>query len=209
MKPHNNLNHRNHNIFGELSFKITFDIFVISLVVSFIATIVHALIPNDYKNTLTFAATTFATSVGGLGAFYAYRNLSQSANSKLVDRTLLYLQRWNEAQYIPLREASLKIFEQIRKQSPELQARFLIEYFETNPADKQKIITILNFLTEMALCIEEGFVDEKILKKYFKTIVQDYCEDLHEFINQRRGNGHGKDVYKALIDLYEKWRVLT
>ncbi len=26
---------------------------------------------------------------------------------------LLYLQRWNDPQYVPLREASLKIFEQI------------------------------------------------------------------------------------------------
>lgn len=208
MKPYHNSNHKNPNIFGELNLKITFNIFVFSIFVSTIVTVVHALIPKDYKDALTFAATTFATSAGGLGAFYAYRNLSQSTNSKAIDRSLLYLQRWNDAQYVPLREASLKIFEQIRKQPPEQQDKFLIDYFETNPLEKQKIITILNFLTEMALCIEYEIVDEIFLKRYFKAIVQDYCEDFHAFINQRRGNGHNKEVYKSLIELYERWRII-
>ena len=121
---------------------------------------------------------------------------------------LLYLQRWNDPQYVPLREASLKIFEQIWKQLPEQQDTFLIDYFETNPLEKQKIITILNFLTEIALCIEYEIVDEIFLKRYFKAIVQDYCEDLHAFINQRRGNGHNKEVYKSLIELHERWRTV-
>lgn len=115
MKPRNNSHHNNPNRFGEFNLKITFNILVFSIVVSTFATILHALIPKDYKDTLTFAATTFATSAGAVGAFYAYRNLSQSTNSKVIDRSLSYLHRWNDAQYIPLREASLKIFEQIRK----------------------------------------------------------------------------------------------
>lgn len=207
MKPHHNSRHNNLNIFGELNLKITFNILVFSIVVSTFATILHALIPEKYKDTLTFAATTFATSAGALGAFYAYRSLSQNTNSKVMDRSLLYLQRWNDAQYIPLREASLKIFEEIRRQLPEQQEVFLTDYFEKNPVDKQKIITILNFLTEMALCIEEGIVSERFLKKYFKVIVHDYYECFYGFIIQRRANGHSnsKEIYRALIELYRAW----
>lgn len=58
----------------------------------------------------------------------------------------------------------------------------------------------------MALCVEDEIVDERFLKRYFKAIVQDYCEDFHAFISQRRGNGHNKEVYKALIELNERWR---
>lgn len=207
MKPRNNSHHNNPNIFGELNLKITFDILVFSITVSAIATILHALIPKDYRDTLAFAATTFATSAGSLGAFYAYKNLSQSANSQMTDRTLSYLHRWNDPQYIPLREASRKIFEQMRLEPPDQQDTFLKDYLEAHPEEKQKVITILNFLTEMSLCIEEEMVDENFLKKYFQVIVQDYCEDFHAFINQRRGNKHNKDVYKALIDLHERWKV--
>lgn len=208
MKTNHHYNHKNPNVFGELNLKITLNIFVFSIVVSSIATVVHALIPKDYKDTLTFAATTFATSVGGLGTFYAYRNLRQSRNSKVIDRSLLYLQRWNDAQYLPLREASLKIFEKIRKLPPEEQDKFLIDYFETNLLEKQKVITILNFLTEMAVCIEYELLDEEFLKRYFTVIVQDYCDDFHALINQRRGNGYRKEVYKSLIELYERWRTI-
>jgi hypothetical protein len=207
MKPRTNSHHNNHNIFGELNLKITFDILVFSIAISAIATILHGLIPKDYRDTLTFAATTFATSAGALGAFYAYKNLSQSTNSKMIDRTSLYFHRWNDPQYIPLREASSKIFEQMRQHPPEEKDTFLIEYFEAHPEEKQKVITILNFLTEMSLYIEKGYVDEDFLKSYFQLIVEDYCEEFHALINQRRGYRHNKDIYKRLIDINERWKL--
>lgn len=197
--------YKNFNGFGELNLKLTFNIVFFSVAVSVITATAYALVPKNHKDTLTFAVATFAMSAGGLGAFYAYKSLSHSANYQMVDRTLSYIQRWNDPIYLPLKETSVEIFRYIEQQPLDQQDQLLIEYFENNPKKKQRVIAILNFLTEVALSIEEEVVEEEILRNFFCQIVLDYCENFHAFINQRRGNRHNKDVYKALIELRDKW----
>lgn len=198
------------NVFGEFNVIITFNILVISVLISAVITTAYGRIREEkHRQTLVFGVTAFATCVAGLGAFYAYTNLKESINHQITDKTMLYIQRWNDTSYIPLRATAKRIHEDMKKQPLEQQDGFLVEYFETHPEERQQVITILNFLTEMALCVEEELVDERLLRGFFESIVHDYCEDFHAFINQRRGNNHNRDRYRSLIRLSERWKTRT
>jgi len=198
-------NQNNPNIFGEINLKITLNILAVSFGVSLLITTAHNRVEEEQKKTLTFAVTTFATTAAGLGAFYAHKSLVQGQKYKLIDKTHSLIERWNDPEFIPFKVTAKKLVEKAKKEPLEQQDNWLVKYCNENIEEEIQIIAILNFLTEIALCIEEDFVDEGLLQKYFKTIVKDYCEDFHGLINHRRGNNHNQLRYKALIELKNKW----
>ena len=70
---------------------------------------------------------------------------------------------------------------------------------------RYKATKILNFLVEIAVCIEKEIADEDVLKSFFEVIVDDYCDKFDDLIHSRReGNGH-RERYKKLVELNNKW----
>ncbi|NER21005.1 MAG: DUF4760 domain-containing protein [Symploca sp. SIO1C2] len=197
----------NPNIFAEFNLKITFNIFVLSILVSALTTAIYVIVPEEYDETLTFSVTTFAMSAGGLAAFYAYKSITQNKDQKMYDRTLSYIQRWNSSEFLPLRKTVKEIFQAVKQEPSEKQDQVLMNCLSEDESKSLQVKTLLNFLTEMAMCIEKEMVDEEFLKTFFQQIVLDYCDNFNAFINQRINYKHNKKLYKALLELHDEWKI--
>lgn len=183
---------------------------------------------KEYRETLTFLVTALATSAAGASAVYALRSIKQSAEfqeldrqqriaaqelerqqskeSQLIDRTLLYIARWNDPQYWPVRKTAQELRQLKNEQPANSQEQFVMNYLHQNPGVKQDIINLLNFLEEMATCSKNGIIKEELLYDYYRFIVIDFCETFHYLIKQRRDEKNNGKIFEALTDLSAKWK---
>lgn len=199
--------------------------FNIKLPLSIVSTVIAAslgltglyLVNKEYRETFTFLVTALATSAGGASAFYAFRSIQQSTESQeldrklliesqIIDRTLLYIARWNDPQYYPARKTASELCQLKRNLPLNQQNSFLVDYLHQNPGIKQDILNLLNFLEEMSVCSKKGIIKEEFLRDYYRGIVIDFCDTFYVFIVQRRMEKKNEKIFKSLTDLREKWK---
>jgi len=161
---------------------------------------------DQYKDTLNFLIAALTASATVTTAVYAFKSIEQSADERKSERTLIYISRWNDLQYSPARKTATELHQLIKNQPDNQKEKYLLEHLEQYPAQRQDITNILNFLEEMALCIEKGIIKEDLLLGFYRFIVKTYCESFGIYITQRRREN--KNSYKALTDLYERWKDL-
>jgi hypothetical protein len=159
------------------------------------------------RATLNFAVTTFATVAGVTSAVYALRGIKLNLDDKKIDRSLTYIQRWNDPAYFQLKNTAAEIYHQIQKKSTSVERRqFIIEQVYGEPQKKQEISNLLNFLEEMSLCIENGLLDEKLMFEYYRYIVITYCNTFQEFIDISREDKRSQKLYIGLTNLRDRWK---
>ena len=69
----------------------------------------------------------------------------------------------------------------------------------------QDIITILNFMEEMALYIDNRLVNERILRKYFSQIVFEIYKTLEIYIEILRDERRNPTLYRQFEKLVNIW----
>jgi uncharacterized protein YktA (UPF0223 family) len=191
-------------------------IIFLSFLISVLITVIYVFLDTIQKNNLIVAITTFAATTTGLSAFSAYRsihetlesqelNRKQEAEALVLDRTLSYIRRWNDLQFLPVRRVAHELYRLVQEQPPEKQENFLIQRLEDNRNEREDITNLLNFFEEMAICVEEKIVQEELLLKFFKGIVKDYCRTFSCYIQYRRKKRNNERIYRYLTNLYEKW----
>jgi hypothetical protein len=195
---------------GQFTISISLRIGLISFFAAFVITLLFYNVKNkDDRDSLTFFVTALATSAGITSAVYALRSIKQNAESQIIDRTLTYIQRWNNPEYLPVRKTAQEIHQLLHKQPPGEQAKFLLDYLDKNPAIRQEITNVLNFLEEMSLCIKNKIIKEELLLDFYKGIVKTYYEDFHVYITEKRRERDNPNIYIALTNLYERWKKLN
>jgi hypothetical protein len=72
---------------------------------------------------------------------------------------------------------------------------------------RRSLIAILNYFENLSLLIEDGMIDEEILKKCFRTLFITYYHNLKEYINdEQSGNSGGNSkIYINFVRLCKKW----
>ncbi|KYC38798.1 hypothetical protein WA1_34925 [Scytonema hofmannii PCC 7110] len=160
---------------------------------------------GHYKETLNFFVTALTASAGVTSAFYAFKSIEQSKESQKIESTSVYISRWNDVQYLPVRKTTTDIINLIKEQPDNQREKLLLEYLETHPDKRQDITNVLNFLEEMALCIEKGIIKEEILYDFYRFIVIEYCEIFGVHIAQRRRERKNERIFRALTDLCDRW----
>lgn len=202
--------------YGQVTIKLSLRVGVSLFFLSLVFTGIH-FYKEKYRETLTFLVTALATSAGGASAVYALRSIKQSAASQeldrqqsketqLIDRTLSYIARWNDPQYWQAKKTASE-FNLLRKnQIINNEEQFLKDYLDKNTDAKQDLLNILNLLEEIALSVQKGILKEDLLHDYYRGIILSFCETFKCLIKQRRKEQNNEKIYKALTDLYEKWR---
>lgn len=126
----------------------------------------------------------------------------------IINRTLSFIERWNNPDYLRFRRVANEIYQLFEKQPLDSRASFIIKHLENNTKERDDITILLNFLEEMSICVEEEVVKEKLLMKFFKGIVISYCEVYYPYIKERREKKGRSNLYKPLTSLCEKWENL-
>ncbi len=73
--------------------------------------------------------------------------------------------------------------------------------------NRRSLIAILNYFENLSLLIEDGMIDEEILKKCFRTLFITYYHNLKEYIHdEQSGNSGGNSkIYINFVRLCKKW----
>ncbi len=185
---------------------------------------------KNHKEALNFAATALTTSIAGVTAFYALQGLKQNTavqqslkdleeksqqeareqqeKDRKIDRTLMYIMRWNDLQYARLKKSVVEVHDEINNGyfTPLEKEEKLKKYLEEYPQKIQDITNILNFLEAMSICIQEDVVDEELLHKFYRFIVIRYWRTFEPFVSNRRKKMDNPKIYEGLENLYYRWK---
>ena len=204
------------------SFKIavTLRVGFVSLVASAILILGYVLTKNnDTKNLLTFAVATLSASATITGTFYVGQSIKQSAESQeldrkltiesqKIDRTLLYIQRWNDSHYSSFKKLAYQIHLLIDNKPDNQKEKIVREEIEKDVDLRMEVTEFLNFLEEMALCVNRELIIEELSRDFYRSIVIQYYNIFGVWIAQLRTHKKEDKLYKELTVLFEKWKTL-
>ncbi|WP_254011616.1 DUF4760 domain-containing protein [Limnofasciculus baicalensis] len=198
---------------------ITLRVGLISLLSSgiLIATYILNKSNESNKSILNFVVATLSASATITGTFYVGKSIRQSAESQeldrklslesqKIDRTLLYIQRWNDSHYSSFKKLAYQIHLLIKDQHQNQKGRIVREEIEKNPDLRMEVTEVLNFLEEMALCIKRDIIKEDLAVDFYRSIVLQYCDIFGVWIAQLRNEKEEHRLYQQLTDLYGKWK---
>lgn len=158
------------------------------------------------REDLKFASTAIAVTASLVSAFYIGRNLRYNALSQKETRTLLFPNRWNDSSFSDAKKAIRRLRRELYDSSiPNLSVRRkkIEEMFQDDPDLELHLIDIFNFFEEMAVCVENGIVDETLLRGFFRSILIAYYESFEFWLVDRQG---GKSlIFTSLNKIYREW----
>lgn len=189
----------------QFKFTLTVGAVTVSLLLASAAILVYVFLGDRYENLrkyLEFSTAALATAAGATGAAYVGQELSHNTKASKIDRTLSYINRWNNPSFN--KQKIIKLMRQVKKTPQEKLDNFVQEQLE-NDILKSELVTILNFFEEMSMVINQNLVEESILKDFFRGIINDYFSIFEAWIlNRSNGNGNS-NKYKELKALRSKW----
>lgn len=203
-KPTTPLSKREPDGFLKISLNLTMGIGITTFIAALTLIAVH-FHESKYRDTLNFAVTTLATAAGISSAVYALRGIEINLEDKKIDRTLRYIQIWNDPSYFSVRQIAAKIHKDLKPLDDTKSNEYMNQIY-ADAEKKQEIVNILNFLEEMSMCVHFGLVDEKSLKEFYRYIVCTYCDTFTLFVHRSRKERNNPKLYIHLTELCEQWR---
>jgi len=178
------------------------------------------------RETLIFFAA--MTAAGGqlCGSFYTARALSAaiSANRRASAVERLREERAERLERLEAnREKNLKLRTALdygrRYNDPSMyQVRDVLREIMSSSGSQDQFITmvteretnvihILNFLEEIATCLQTGVADDTILRNQFEAIVVQSWRKLSPWIQRHRDIRRSQDLWEDLERLYQTWKI--
>ena len=167
-----------------------------------IASIAVHVVSKQYRDNLVFAATAIAAAGGITSAFYIAQNLELDAESKIIDRTLSYIARWNSPDFT--KRGVTQLLKEARNENDSKRLIFINEKLDSDENLRQEFIFVLNFFEEMASSIHQKIVDREMLQEFFRGIVRTYVETFSCWIQYRRST-KGDRAFINIERLAEEW----
>lgn len=184
--------------------------FAVSVTVGVISFLFAALVITLFvsgiidREVLKFTVSTVTAATAITSAFYVGENIRRTFTSKKTDRALAYIAVWTGPSFAHIRKSSRQIRDAIQGQDSEKHAEIIKKKLNENHDLEEDMVTIMNFLEEVALSIQSGLVDEAILQEYFKVIIKRYCYVFTLWIEEQRRQ-RGNELYRCLTRLNERW----
>jgi hypothetical protein len=152
-----------------------------------------------------FVVSIFGTVATLTSAFYIGSGLHETALSRKRDRTVAMISAWNNSHYTSLRGSVLRPIgaKLAAINDPLIRETTALNYLQENPECEEGLITILNFLEEVSLYVNEDLADYEIAKSYFGSIIPRIATTFNSFIEHRRT--HNNNLYDELVFLASTW----
>ena len=131
-----------------------------------------------------------------------YMLLLKSRKTSIKDlqkESIRFISQWNSPELVKISTKALnyKSIERLKLYYKELDTIELENY--------QDIITILNFMEEMALYVDNRLVDERILRKYFSQTVLEIYKTFEKYIYTLRAERQNPTLYRQFERLVNTW----
>lgn len=158
------------------------------------------------EDLIRFTVTVIGVAAGVSSASYIGEGLNANSRARREERALALISTWNSAHYSTIRSRSLReVGDAIAHKDPAKSAPEVIQELLKNDLDlEEDIVTVMNFLEEVAVSVEMDLADEEILRNYFERIIPRMAYVFGPWIAERR-NTKNKALYTSLTDLANDW----
>ena len=137
------------------------------------------------------------------GIFFLFYSTKRKERRDRVEYSTRMMKRWNDPAFFVM---TSRIF---NRGGYEVIGRIKHGVFRIDDIETQEItneiISVLNFLEEMAQAIELGLADERVLRKYFQQSVVEMYKELEPFIYFVRKERRNRTLFISTEKLIGKW----
>jgi len=193
---------------GEINLRIPVTVGALGLTASILFTSLFHIFTEEQRKPLVFLTTLLGTSAGITSAFYVGQSIKLNAESKKLDTTTSYISRWSNPSFDSTRKAVYQVQEKLKGKEAQEHSEIIQKELDSNLDLRLSIIDALNFLEEVALCVEIGIINEDVTYKYYRSIVRTYCETFNLWIGKLRHDKENTELFKKLTDLGARWKAL-
>ncbi|MDY6973867.1 MAG: DUF4760 domain-containing protein [Thermodesulfobacteriota bacterium] len=93
----------------------------------------------------------------------------------------------------------------LKKDIKDLKPDEVVEYLEKDQDKKTAMVASLNFFEKLAISIEHGLADEKLLRDFFRGIVRSNFHALKGFIELKRKENQNNKIFEKFEALARRW----
>ncbi len=138
-------------------------------------------------------ATETTAEAAKVAAESARQSFETVRDNSRFDRTIDLMVRWTDPAASDARRKAVELLE-----------RGDVE--EMGSDETRSLVDFVAPLMTMAMLIEEKTVEEALLRKAFREVVQTYYPKLLPWIEKRRRDAERPSMYEELDHLYERWK---
>ncbi len=117
-----------------------------------------------------------------------------NVESEQMTRTMSLTSEWNTASFFDSKKAVIGLIKPIAAKPREERLRIIQEKIKGDDILELNITNVLNYLEDLAVLVDKGFVNEDVLRELFQTNVLRYYDVFEPWIadlRNRRGNPGG------------------
>jgi hypothetical protein len=191
---------------AEINIKIPIRIGFVGLVTSILMTLAFHNLGDETgksnpRKTLEFFAAVLGTSAGITSAFYVGQSIELNARSKKIDRTTVFISRWSDPAFDSMRRAGHEIARMIEGKPNDEHPDIIKKALDQDLDLKIRVIDALNFLEDVALCVQLGIIDPDVTAEFYRSIMQRHNSMFGLWIERLRHEKENKLLFYRLTSL--------
>ncbi|MDE0332849.1 MAG: DUF4760 domain-containing protein [Nitrospinae bacterium] len=157
-----------------------------------------------HKELATFIAIAVGAASAIVSAFYIAQSVYANVESEQMTRTMSLTSEWNTASFFDSKKAVIGLIKPIAAKPREERLKIIQEEIKDNEILELNITNVLNYLEDLAVLVDKGFVDEETIRELFQTNGLRYYDVFEPWIADLR-NRRGNRLYQGLENLCRKW----
>jgi len=169
----------------------------------------HSEDAEKYKN----ISIVFSLGSVIIGIFYAILNyennhLKYKAERVNARKMAAYstIGEWHKPSMVENLKIAKKLYEEHKHLIADRQTLQFAKILDENEQVRSALVCILNFMEIVAIAVQEGLLDEEIIKKTFKVVFSKYSDNYMFYIMHRRTQQHSPTTWLYFTRLVESWR---
>jgi hypothetical protein len=191
---------------AEINIKIPIRIGFVGLVTSILMALAFHNLGDESgkgnpRKTFEFFAAVLGTSATITSAFYVGQSIELNARSKKIDRTTVFISRWSDPAFDSIRRAGHDISGMLNGISEDKHPDIIQTALDNDLDLKIRVIDALNFLEEVALCVQLGIIDPDVTAEFYRSIMQRHHSMFGLWIERLRREQRNKRLFCQLTDL--------
>ena len=161
-----------------------------------------------HKDLATFIAIAVGAAAAIVSAFYIAQSVYANVQSEEMTRTMSLTSEWNTTSLFDSKKAVIGLIKPIADKPREERLRIIQERIKDDDMLELNITNVLNYLEDLSVLVDKGFVNEDVIRELYQTNVLRYYDVFEPWIADLR-NRRGSRLYIGLESLCRKWNNLN